>query len=80
MGTHPSDELIARPTADSTDVRRLAGDTSLQTFTGHQVLRTLIRAKFSPAATTGQQYIYSGSADGNVYGPWGQRSRVGRRD
>ena len=28
---------------------------------------TLIRAYFSPTTTTGQKYIYSGSADGSVY-------------
>jgi len=46
----------------------LPDDTSLRTYTGHRVVRTLIRAKFSPATSTGQQYIYSGSADGNIYG------------
>ena len=47
-------------------------DCSLQTFRGHSVLSTLIRAYWSPAATTGQRYIYSGSADGGiwVYGGW----------
>ncbi len=29
--------------------------------------QTLIRAYFSPAATTGQRFIYSGSYDGSVY-------------
>lgn len=37
------------------------------TFVGHDVLKTLIRCQFSPAATTGQRYLYSGSADGSVY-------------
>jgi len=46
----------------------LPDDTSLNTYRGHRVVRTLIRAKFSPAMSTGQQYIYSGSADGNIYG------------
>lgn len=36
-------------------------------FTGHEVLRTLIRCHFSPAETTGQQYIYSGSSDGKIH-------------
>ena len=49
----------------------------MQTYTGHQVLRTLIRAKFSPAATTGQQYIYGGSADGTIYGPARACARAG---
>lgn len=35
-------------------------------YRGHEVAQTLIRAYFSPAATTGQRYIYSGSADGAV--------------
>jgi WD repeat-containing protein 23 len=42
-------------------------DTSLMTYTGHRVLRTLIRCYFSPLETTGQRYIYTGSADGIVY-------------
>ncbi len=37
------------------------------TYRGHSVLMTLIRCYFSPAETTGQQYIYTGSADGCVY-------------
>lgn len=42
-------------------------DQSLMTYKGHQVLRTLIRCYFSPAFTTGQKYIYTGSHDGCVY-------------
>lgn len=30
-------------------------------------MRTLIRCDFSPAATTNQQFIYSGSSDGRVH-------------
>ncbi|XP_071091966.1 DDB1- and CUL4-associated factor 11-like [Haliotis cracherodii] len=45
---------------------RLVGDTSLMTFKGHGVLHTLIRCHFSPQFTTGQQYVYSGCATGNV--------------
>jgi WD repeat-containing protein 23 len=37
------------------------------TYTGHTVMRTLIRAHFSPAETTGQRYIYSGSTDGRIH-------------
>lgn len=37
------------------------------TYRGHAVLRTLIRCHFSPIATTGQKYIYSGSADGRIH-------------
>lgn len=40
---------------------------SVMTFRGHQVLQTLIRCHFSPAETTGSQYIYSGSYDGRVH-------------
>ncbi|KAL3693175.1 hypothetical protein R1sor_006826 [Riccia sorocarpa] len=42
-------------------------DVSIMTYTGHRVLKTLIRCYFSPAYTTGQKYIYTGSADGMVY-------------
>jgi WD repeat-containing protein 23 len=41
-------------------------DTSVSTFTGHSVLRTLIRCFFSPMFSTGARYVYSGSADGTV--------------
>ena len=39
-------------------------DVSVQTFRGHSVLQTLIRAYFSPAHSTGQRFVYTGSADG----------------
>jgi len=42
-------------------------DKSVLTFKGHKVLRTLIRCNFAPEFTTGQRYVYSGSADGRVY-------------
>jgi WD repeat-containing protein 23 len=42
-------------------------DCSVMTYRGHSVFRTLIRCHFSPAETTGQAYIYSGSTDGKVY-------------
>eukprot|EP00898_Chlorokybus_atmophyticus_P002883 jgi/Chlat1/3596/Chrsp234S03581 len=42
-------------------------DQSIMTYRGHKVLQTLIRCYFSPAYTTGQRYIYSGSHDGSVY-------------
>ncbi|KAJ1915018.1 hypothetical protein IWQ60_008590 [Tieghemiomyces parasiticus] len=47
--------------------RKHAYDCSVQTFVGHSVLKTLIRCHFSPAHTTGQRYLYSGSADGKIY-------------
>ncbi|KAK4477960.1 hypothetical protein RD792_017225 [Penstemon davidsonii] len=42
-------------------------DLSLVTYKGHTVLRTLIRCYFSPAYSTGQKYIYTGSTDSSVY-------------
>ncbi|KDE07957.1 hypothetical protein MVLG_01863 [Microbotryum lychnidis-dioicae p1A1 Lamole] len=42
-------------------------DCSVMTYRGHAVLRTLIRCHFSPAATTDQQYVYSGSSDGKIH-------------
>lgn len=44
----------------------LDGDTSIMTYRGHSVLQTLIRCHFSPAATTGQRYIYTGCATGRI--------------
>jgi len=46
--------------------QRIAQDHSLMTYSGHVVQRTLIRAKFSPLYSTGQKYIYAGSADGVI--------------
>ncbi|XP_047949913.1 LEC14B homolog isoform X2 [Salvia hispanica] len=46
---------------------RLRDDLSIATYKGHTVLRTLIRCYFSPAYSTGQRYIYTGSTDGCVY-------------
>ncbi|XP_061444574.1 DDB1- and CUL4-associated factor 11 isoform X2 [Rhineura floridana] len=45
---------------------KLPGDTSLMTYRGHGVLHTLIRCRFSPPHSTGQQYIYSGCSTGKV--------------
>lgn len=50
-------------------------DCSVLQYTGHEVLRTLIRCHFSPAETTGGQYIYSGSADGRIH-IWSLDGRV----
>lgn len=44
----------------------IEGDTSIVTFKGHRIQKSLIRAKFSPEATTGQRYIYSGCATGRL--------------
>ncbi|KAJ7157164.1 WD40 repeat-like protein [Mycena filopes] len=50
-------------------------DCSVMTYHGHAVLRTLIRCHFSPAESTGGQYIYSGSADGKIH-IWSLDGRV----
>lgn len=42
-------------------------DCSLQTYRGHTVLETLIRAYFSPEHSTGQKYIYTGSKKGGIH-------------
>ncbi|KAI8566135.1 hypothetical protein RHMOL_Rhmol02G0016000 [Rhododendron molle] len=47
--------------------RKHPNDQSLATYKGHSVLRTLIRCYFSPAYSTGQKYIYTGSSDSSVY-------------
>lgn len=46
--------------------KSLEGDTSVMTYRGHRVQKSLIRAKFSPAATTGQRYIYTGCGTGRL--------------
>lgn len=46
--------------------KALEGDTSVMTYRGHRVQKSLIRAKFSPAATTGQRYIYTGCGTGRL--------------
>mmetsp|Transcript_5107 Transcript_5107/g.13339 ORF Transcript_5107/g.13339 Transcript_5107/m.13339 type:complete len:584 (-) Transcript_5107:165-1916(-) len=54
---YPADpEKIAHPS-----------DQSLMTFTGHKVLQTLIRCRWSPMETTGQRYIFSGSQCGRLF-------------
>lgn len=47
--------------------RRHPLDESIADFKGHSVLQTLIRCDFSPLETTGQKYIYTGSASGSVF-------------
>ncbi|XP_058815307.1 DDB1- and CUL4-associated factor 11 [Topomyia yanbarensis] len=46
--------------------KALEGDTSVMTYRGHRVQKSLIRAKFSPASTTGQRYIYTGCGTGRL--------------
>ncbi|KAH0812047.1 hypothetical protein GEV33_010747 [Tenebrio molitor] len=45
---------------------KLEGDTSIMTYRGHVVIKTLIRCRFSPAETTGQRFIYTGSGTGDL--------------
>ncbi|KAL4234099.1 DDB1- and CUL4-associated factor 11 [Mactra antiquata] len=47
-------------------VSRIHGDSSVMTYRGHSVLHTLIRCHFSPEFTTGQRYVYTGCAMGNL--------------
>lgn len=47
--------------------KRHPHDSSVVTFRGHRVLKTLIRCHFSPPGSTDSRYVYSGSEDGSVY-------------
>lgn len=42
-------------------------DCSVMTYRGHHVLKTLIRCNFSPIASTGGQYLYTGGSNGIIY-------------
>ncbi|XP_011264548.1 DDB1- and CUL4-associated factor 11 isoform X2 [Camponotus floridanus] len=44
----------------------LDGDTSVMTYYGHCVRKTLIRCRFSPNITTGQKYISTGDSRGRL--------------
>ena len=46
---------MARQMLGHLSSRRIVNDTSLMTYSGHTVLSTLIRARFSPVFSTGQQ-------------------------
>ena len=37
-----------------------------QVYRGHEVLKTLIRAYWSPAHTTAQRYLYTGDPSGTI--------------
>lgn len=52
--------------ADYGDMKPMDGDCSVMTYRGHRVTQTLIRAKFSPAETTGGRFIYTGCSSGRV--------------
>lgn len=70
-------KINRRPTRDNFDYRfgkydekfwyKDPHDSSLVTYRGHKVLKTLIRCHFSPPGSTNSRYIYSGSQDGKVY-------------
>lgn len=53
-----------------TDTVTLQDDSSIMTYRGHRVKKTLIRAKFSPQETTGQRYIYTGCGTGRLIGTY----------
>ncbi|ORX93571.1 WD40 repeat-like protein [Basidiobolus meristosporus CBS 931.73] len=53
---YPSPKIVKHPQ-----------DCSVMTYTGHRVLKTLIRCHFSPIHSTGQRYLYTGSQDGLVH-------------
>lgn len=42
------------------------GDSSVMTYRGHRIQKSLIRARFSPSFTTGQRYIYTGCGTGRL--------------
>ncbi|XP_030560024.1 DDB1- and CUL4-associated factor 11 isoform X1 [Drosophila novamexicana] len=46
--------------------KALDGDSSIMTYRGHRVSKTLLRAKFSPMEQTGQRFIYTGCATGRI--------------
>lgn len=52
---------------DPADYKPHPNDSSIVTFRGHRVLKTLIRCHFSPPGSTDSRYVYSGSEDGSVY-------------
>ncbi|XP_035700053.1 DDB1- and CUL4-associated factor 11-like [Branchiostoma floridae] len=64
---HRWDYRWQRTPSDRVTAPRLPGDTAVMTYAGHVVLRTLIRCYFSPDFTTGQRFIYSGSANGDIF-------------
>ena len=43
---------------------RHGADASAVTFRGHEVLSTLVRARFSPLESTGGRFAFGGSSDG----------------
>ncbi|KAJ6264189.1 Beta-TrCP [Drechslerella dactyloides] len=54
-------------TYDRFPIRKHESDTSVVTFRGHRVLKTLIRCHFSPEVSSGSRYVYTGSEDGRVF-------------
>lgn len=52
-------------------------DSSIMTYRGHRVKKTLIRAKFSPMETTGQRYIYTGCGTGRLIGEFMRSDNCG---
>jgi DDB1- and CUL4-associated factor 11 len=54
----------------------IPGDPSVRTYRGHCVRYTLIRCFFSPAFSTGQKYIVTGSSDGGIRSSYRLSSRM----
>lgn len=54
------------PTEFYNSTTTMSEDTSIMTYRGHRVKKSLIRAKFSPLNTTGQRFIYTGCATGRL--------------
>ncbi|XP_022228208.2 DDB1- and CUL4-associated factor 11 [Drosophila obscura] len=46
--------------------KAMEGDSSIMTYRGHRVTKTLLRAKFSPLEQTGQRFIYTGCSTGRI--------------
>lgn len=64
--TNPSSFDYKRPSSNPSKKRK-GKDSSLMTYRGHTVSQERIKCHFSPSATTGGQYIYSGSEDDRIY-------------
>lgn len=56
--------MMSGPRTEIDHGRRITGETSIMNYVGHKMEFSRIRCRFSPAATTGQRFIYSGSGDG----------------
>ena len=67
LETSTDDFDYRRMRYDPADYRPHPHDSSVVTFHGHSVHKTLIRCHFSPPGSTDSRYVYTGSEDGAVY-------------